>query len=171
MDNPPPADGSKIVLVDTDHCRAMFHDPAWVWKNFTRGNHFVLMDGYMDFRIGSPKQPNQDWDVTRQAMGDTLRFASRMKLAEILPTNDAALCSTRYCLRNPGKEYLVYQPETGPFDVNVVAGTYHFEWFDPSSHKTVETSQRHLTGGSMRFTPPFEGTAVLYLKAIAEDAR
>ena len=29
----------------------------------------------------------------------------------------------------------------------------------------------YLTGGATRFTPPFDGTAVLYLKAIADEAR
>lgn len=175
--DPPVADGKKVVLVDTDHVAATDLDRAeWAWKCFVRGLHPVFMDDppvegsvkHPNFKDTGPDSPAAR---TRAAMGDTLRFASRMKLAEILPTNDAALCSTRYCLRNPGKEYFVYQPEPGPFDVNVVAGSYHFEWFDPSLHKTVETGQRHLTGGSMRFTPPFEGPAVLYLKAIAEDAR
>jgi len=40
-----------------------------------------------------------------------------------------------------------------------------------TSRAVAETSQRHLTGGSMRFTPPFDGTAALYLKVIADNAR
>jgi hypothetical protein len=104
-------------------------------------------------------------------MGVTLRFASRMELAETLPTDDAALCSTRYCLRNPGKEYLVYQPEAGPFDVIVLEGNYHLEWFDPSTHETIETGQKRLASGSTRFTPPVDGTAVLYLKSTTDNAR
>jgi hypothetical protein len=171
------AEGKKLVLVDTDHVAATDVDRAeWAWKCFMRGLHPVFMDdppveGAVEHPSFPDTGPASAAARTRAAMGDTLRFASRMKLAQILPTDDAARCSTRYCLRNPGQEYLVYQPEAGPFDVNVVAGTYHLEWFDPSSHTTVQTSQRNLTGGSVRFTPPFDGIAVLYLKAIADDAR
>lgn len=90
MDNPPAADGTKIILVDTDHCRAMFHDPAWAWINFTRGNHFLLMDGYMDFRIGSPPRPKSDWDATRKAMGAARRLSERLDLARMHPRPDLA---------------------------------------------------------------------------------
>ena len=44
------------------------HDPSWVWKNLFRGNQFILMDGYVDFRLGSPEKPDPKWDVTRQTM-------------------------------------------------------------------------------------------------------
>jgi hypothetical protein len=45
----------------------LLHDPTWVWHNFTRGNHFILMDAYMDFRSGSPKHPDPKWNTTRDA--------------------------------------------------------------------------------------------------------
>jgi len=173
--DPPVAEGRKLVLVDTDHVAATDVDRAeWAWKCFLRGLHPVFMDdppveGAVEHPRFTDTGPASPAARTRVAMGDTLRFASRMKLAEILPTDDAALCSTRYCLRNPGKEYLVYQPETGPFDVNVVAGPYQFEWFDPSTHETIETGQKELADGSTRFTPPVDGTVVLYLKSTTDE--
>ncbi len=33
----PPSDGCKIMVVDTDHCRAVKYVPVWVWTNFIRG--------------------------------------------------------------------------------------------------------------------------------------
>lgn len=36
-DNPPVADGSKVVIVDTDHLWGVGGDRQWVWKSFTRG--------------------------------------------------------------------------------------------------------------------------------------
>ena len=69
LTKPPPGDGKKIVVVDTDHCQPWDHDPSWPWKCLTRGHHFILMDHYVDFRIGSPKSPDARWDVTRDAMG------------------------------------------------------------------------------------------------------
>jgi hypothetical protein len=48
-------------------------------------------------------------------------------------------------------------------------GPYHFEWFDPSTHETIETGQKELADGSTRFTPPVDGTAVLYLKSTTDE--
>ncbi|MBL7224121.1 MAG: serine hydrolase, partial [Candidatus Brocadiae bacterium] len=62
LTGPPAADGRKIVVVDTDHCQPWGHDPSWPWKCLLRGHHFILMDHYMDFRIGSPKRPDPKWD-------------------------------------------------------------------------------------------------------------
>lgn len=42
--DPPVNDGTKVILVDTDHCDPWHHDPDWVWKNLFRGNQFILMD-------------------------------------------------------------------------------------------------------------------------------
>jgi len=39
-------------------------------------------------------------------MGDTRRYAEKMNLAAMTPHPE--LVSTRYCLANPGEEYLVY---------------------------------------------------------------
>ncbi len=38
-ENPPPADGKKVVLTDTDHLWGEGGNPGWVWKSFTRGLH------------------------------------------------------------------------------------------------------------------------------------
>jgi hypothetical protein len=45
-------------------------------------------------------------------------------------------------------------------------GRYTVEWFNPASGKTVRASS--VTGGDKRFTPPFRGNAVLYLKQTVE---
>ena len=81
LTDPPSNGGTKVILVDTDHCDPWHHDPDWVWKNLFRGNQFILMDGYVDYRIGSPDQPNPKWDVTRQTMGQARTLAERIELA------------------------------------------------------------------------------------------
>lgn len=44
-DNPPPADGRKVVLSDTDHFFGVgCKDYKWVWKTFTRGHNLLYMD-------------------------------------------------------------------------------------------------------------------------------
>lgn len=44
--NPPPADGSKVIVPDTDHLGGIWGTPEWVWKSFTRGLNPIFMDPY-----------------------------------------------------------------------------------------------------------------------------
>ena len=60
LSDPPANDGTKVILVANDHCNPWHHDPDWVWKNLFRGNQFILMDRYVDFRIGSPRQARSE---------------------------------------------------------------------------------------------------------------
>jgi len=86
-----------------------------------------------------------------------------MDLIHMAPQN--GLSSTGFCLANAGVEYLVYQSGSGAFTVNLEAGTYSYEWFNPSNHTIVATGFLTVTAGSKSFTPPFSSDAVLYLKA------
>jgi hypothetical protein len=100
-------------------------------------------------------------------MGDTLRYAERMKLVEMEPRGD--LSSTGYVLANPGEEYLILQPnETAePFTVTLAAGTYAVEWFSVDARQTREADRVMVASdGSVDFTAPFAEAhpAVLYLK-------
>ncbi|HUT32120.1 MAG TPA: DUF6298 domain-containing protein [Planctomycetota bacterium] len=167
LNDPPVADGKKIIVVDTDHILPWDHNPQWPWKCLLRGHHFILMDGYRDFRIGSPKEPKPEWDVTRRAMGHTRRYAERMDLAAMTPQDK--LASTGYCLANPGVEYLVYVPAGGKVTVDLSAakGDLATAWFNP---RTGETHKGTAAGGgaSESFTAPFPGDAVLHIKQVQE---
>jgi hypothetical protein len=44
LDNPPVADGRKVVISDTDHYAPGRGDALWAWKSFLRGHHPILMD-------------------------------------------------------------------------------------------------------------------------------
>jgi hypothetical protein len=153
-DDPPAADGRKVIIVDTDHVGG--GDAKWVWKAFTRGLNPIYMD---------------TWDVSdatregvRKAMGHTLAYADKMDLASMKPQPEWS--STSYCLANAGLEYLVYQPNSGEaFSVEVKAGTYRYEWFDPRAGVITDTGRLEATDGRRRFHAPFAGDAVLYLKA------
>jgi len=152
-DSPPAADGRKVIILDTDHIGG--GDASWVWKTFTRGMNPVYMD---------------TWDVSdatsegaRKAMGHTLTCAKRMNLAGMTPRED--LASSRYCLANQGDEYLVYQPVPGvAFTVDLPAGTYDYEWFDPVSGPVNAESSFVAAGGMRSFTAPFNRDAVLYIR-------
>ncbi|NOZ23215.1 MAG: DUF4038 domain-containing protein [Planctomycetes bacterium] len=163
LDDPPVADGRKIVIVDTDHIRAFHHDPQWVWKSFLRGCHFILMDGYRDYRIGSPPKPDPGWDVTRRAMGQALAWSRRVNLAAMTPR--PALASTGYCLAQPGIEYLVYLPDGGDVSVDLTnaVGALTAEWYDPTTGMS-EGAFPVEAGAERMLSAPFWGPALLYIR-------
>ena len=100
---------------------------------------------------------------TRNALGHTRVYATRMNLAAMVPRND--LASTAYCLADPGSEYLVYQPNDGAFSVNLVARAYAYEWFNPVTGAAAGTGSIDAAGGDHSFRASFAGDAVIYLKA------
>jgi len=159
-DNPPPGDGKKIVLSDTDHLWGIGGDRVWVWKTFLRGLHPIWMDPYDDLTRWGPVPPGGE--DTRKNLGYTLTYAQRINLKDMTPQN--SLASTAYCLAAPGSEYLVYQPASGPFSVKLVAGTYGYEWFNPGAGKVDSSGTLKAGGGNQSFSPPFDGDAVLYLR-------
>lgn len=174
----PNADGQKVVLNDTDHSYfwiALKQDGlaaqrAWVWKNFLRGSQCLFMDPYLDPSHDKGRnnpagnKPDPYWDTLRDTMGDARRFAERMDLIAMAPRSE--LASTGYCLGHPGVEYLIYQPKPGEgFTVELKAATYHSEWFDPGRRRKVDGDRVQSPGGPQSFKAPFDGDAVLYLKA------
>jgi hypothetical protein len=166
LEDPPPADGRKVVLSDTDHY-AQGTDALWAWKSFLRGHHPVLMDygiiGGLD-----PSDPSYAaFEPARYAMGDTRRLAERMDLIAMEPRDD--LSSTGYALANPGAEYVVLQPAAtaDPFIVELAAGTYAVEWFGVDSRQTAAADEVSVDRERrLGFTAPLAEPepAVLYLR-------
>jgi len=166
-DNPPPADGRKVILSDTDHLWGIGGNQAWVWKSFLRGLNPLFMDPYDGVVLGNRFDPK--WDPIRKSLGYTLRFARRMNLAAMRPRGE--LASSGYCLAHAAAqdgEYLVYLPEGGEVTVDLSAtpGELGVQWFHPGSggSKTAGAIQ----GGSKRkLAAPFTGDAVLRLGSLA----
>jgi hypothetical protein len=52
--NPPAADGSKVIIVDTDHLWGVGGDRTWVWKTFARGLNPIYMDPF-EIQDGTPR--------------------------------------------------------------------------------------------------------------------
>jgi len=164
LTDPPPTDGRKVILLDTDHigARSIRTDAgvarSWVWKSFVRGYNPILMD-----HLTNPMADTSPGFVAaRVAMGHTARFAERIDLATMMPRGD--LASTRYALADPGHEYLVYQPSRWPFTVNLsgASGTYEVRWFDTTSGKT-KSSGTVRGDRTVSLWPPFAGGTVLHL--------
>ena len=99
-DNPPAADGRKVLIADVDHIWPAAPHAAWIWKCFLRRLQPILMDQCM---YGAPKWTTvPEQEAMRKYMRYTLAFSRRMNLARMTPKNE--LASTAYCLANPGVE-------------------------------------------------------------------
>jgi uncharacterized protein DUF6298 len=151
--SPPPGDGAKVVLVDTDHLWGIGGGRDWVWKTFLRGHHPIYMDPLDDDPIR---------EEARQAMGDTLRFSQRIDLAACVP--DTKICSSGYALvnRTPGREeILAWLPKgRARMDLSWVHAEMEAEWFDPANRATVVEGR---FAGRQRAASPWRGEAVLRL--------
>ncbi|MGD9494850.1 MAG: DUF6298 domain-containing protein [Armatimonadota bacterium] len=176
-DNPPAADGSKVIISDTDHLWGIGGNQAWVWKSVCQGMYPIFMDPcsppiepetpatgqsvWTDHLRGLSRL-DPKWDPVRLSMGYARRLAERMDLARAVPHGE--LASTGYCLAQPGVEYLIYAPDGGTVTVDLsgAGGSFVGEWFDPSAGELAGTLT--VEGGAARsFAPPFAGDAVLYL--------
>jgi len=174
-DDPPAADGRKVILNDTDHLWGIGGSRSWVWKSFCRGLNPLFMDPYFDGKDGGGIYGSGNivkHELTaeklrdiRQALGSTRRYAEKVNLAAMTPRN--GLSSTGYCLANsvPKRaEFLIYLPE-GPnvtVDLSAVSGPISAEWLNPSTGTITQGDP--VTGGSkLSLRAPFPGDAVLYL--------
>jgi hypothetical protein len=162
QDDPPAADGRKVIISDTDHLWGVGGERAWVWKSFARGHQPIYMDPLRKEKWFSISEAAME--AARRAMGHTRSYAEKMNLAAMTPRNE--LASTKYCLANPGVEYLIYQPKPGSaFSVELKAGSFRYEWFNPAQGEPAASGTVEASGGPQQFKASFGGDAVLYLKA------
>ncbi len=167
-DDPPPADGSKVILTDTDHLWGHGGSQGWVWKSLTRGLNPLLMDPYQPLygiqaKVGAIHWPDHPvWEPVRRNLTYALEYANRLDLAKMIPRGD--LCSTGYCLADPGVSYLVYLPDGGVARIDLFAVTHELkvEWFSPTTGETVP-DKPVTVGASQPFGAPFAGDAVVFL--------
>jgi hypothetical protein len=176
-DDPPAADGRKIVITDTDHYAPGKGDALWAWKSFLRGHHPILMDFGLIDGLHPPDPtsgtfPYAAFEPARWAMGDTRRYAERMGLLAMAPSGH--LSTTGYALVNPGEEYLVLQPggAADPFAVTLGSGTYAVEWHDVAERETLGAGRAVVAShAAINFRAPFAapGPVVLYLMRVGHE--
>ncbi len=170
-DDPPPNDGRKVVLNDTDHLWGEGGNPQWVWKTFTRGHHPLFMDRIVSLTqkvvtwAGRKAEDIQMANEIRRAMGVTRKVAERVDLASMLPLPE--LASTRYCLAAPGRQYVVFVPDGGEVIVNLAdaKGKFRVEWIHPIERMSYDGG--NVEGGAQRILKaPFAGDAALFLTLV-----
>src|SRR5262249_53767258 len=127
-----------------------------VWESFMRGFNPIYLESGL-------ANPSADENV-RGSMGYALKYSQLVDLSAMSPSSE--VCSTGYCLINPGREYLVYLPSGGTVrvDLSAASGSFVATWFSPITGQT--TSGGTVSAGiPILFTSPIAGDTVLYLQA------
>jgi hypothetical protein len=170
LETPGTADGSKVLISDTDHLCGICGSTSWVWKTFLKGQNPILMDGYDGAAIGLGAEDynasDPVWELIRKNLGYSRDYALRLDLKSAVPHGDLVLSeSIGYCLAKPGSQYLVYLPTGGSVTLNLsaVTGTLSVEWLNPATGDIVLAGT--VGGGSSVTVPaaPFSGPSVLFL--------
>jgi CubicO group peptidase (beta-lactamase class C family) len=176
--NVPAAGGTKVSILDSDHWFVveLYKDAAfgreWVWKSFCRGHHPILMEHLPPRSFVKSDHPlsadDPGYFASRKAMGFARRLVERMGLGGMTPRSE--MSSTRYCLADPGRKYLVYQPVAREaVSVELERGSYRYEWFDAVNGMVTDDGSIESLGGAQKFTPSCEGDAVLVLEAQSQS--
>lgn len=151
---------NKVSLLDTDHIWGIGGNHGWVWRSFLRGHNPIFMDPYDGTVLGNRFDPT--FEPLRINLGYTRHFAEKMNLVDMKP--HAKLASTKFCLADPGQEYLVYLSKGSEVTVDLSASSKSFaiEWFSPRTGDTIKKGK--VKGGSNQpFKAPGKGDWVLYL--------
>ena len=158
-DNPPLAGGDKVLLIDPSP--AILSGGAayqWVWKSFMRGFNPIYQ--VSDFANSITDEP------AFNSMGWALNIAQSADVSSMSPSD--TVCSTTYCLVNPGVEYLAYAPSGGvKVDLSGAKRDFIVTWFVPATGQTI--SGGTISGGKrVQLAAPVAGDAVLHLLSAAE---
>jgi len=159
--NPPPANGSKVILADTDHFWGIGGNATWVWKSFFRGLNPIFMDP-LDNDIVYANPDKVDVASIRKSMGDARVWANRIHLRTMTPHGE--LTSTNYCLADPGNEYLVFVPaDMAGATVELPEGKFRFLWYDTNTNdETIYEVFTH-PGGPWWNSKPYPVNSVLHI--------
>ena len=137
LDNPPAADGRKVVIADTDHLCGICGNRAWVWKSFMRGENPIFMDQYDNsYNLeGGDYDPNNPNDVSlRRNMGYTRVYATRMNLAAMTPRGDLSSTGYAWPIRWPTVQSIWSMRRMADRSRSTyrTPGAVNVEWFNPA---------------------------------------
>lgn len=169
--DPPASEGLKVVIADSDHLEGVLGAREagtyrrWIWKSLLRGSQPILMDPVQN---GIPGWEKESWNqpanpalpAGREAMGRARAYAAKLNLTNLAPHSD--LASSRYCLANPGKEYVVFLPDgvKATMDLSAASGKFAVEWYRVEDGKSQEDDD--LVGGKeIELASPWSGHDVV----------
>ncbi len=81
-DNPPAAEGAKVILSDTDHLGGTPGSKDWVWPSFLRGLNTI---NYGLMALGTVDEKSIAHEEAARAMGNTRALANRVHLIAMTP--------------------------------------------------------------------------------------
>ena len=156
----------KPDMLDTDHSWGLVsNNVPYLWRSMMRGHNNWYMDVYGQWTVCSNGPCPQADENMRNVMGYQRLLADRSDLIHAVPVTNGSIVSTGFALINPDSEYIIYQPASGSFTVNLPsAKTYNYEWIDPVSNATT-SGTRSYSAGAIPFIAPSGGTSVLHLRA------
>jgi hypothetical protein len=165
-DNPPAADGSKVIVTDTDHLWGIGGNTAWVWKSVCRGMNPIFMDPYDGIVLGNPF--DERWEPIRENMGIAKRVADRLDFTAMKPHNK--LASTGYCLAEPKEKYVIFLPEGETVQVTTSADrTFRTYWINVKTYERQRGERVNTTDETTEFESPFgKNETILILRAVRE---
>ena len=178
--DPPASDGRKVVLLDTDHLWGIGGTADWAWRAVCRGHNPLFMDPWepiageityedIEWFFDGEKRLLNDrnypgFGELRAALGDARRYVERMNLVDCVPAEK--LCSSRFCLAEESRRYLIFVPGGGNVTVDLrrAPGPLVVEWFDPLA-RTATQALDSVPGGDYRvLASPFSSDSVLFLE-------
>ena len=161
------ADGSKVVIWDTDHVMGLTDQFQWVLQSFCGGNNPLYMDEWDGALYGSDRRVDATYTMIRRLTGAAVSYSRRMTLASATP--NGALSTTGWCLAKTSSpaQLFIYQSGTGAFNVTLtsISGTFTLEWYRVSTGETQAGS--NVNGSAVRtLTPPWSGQVAAFLQQV-----
>jgi len=153
-------EGSNGVKPDADDPEHDEPRKNCLWGNLMAGGagcewYFGYKFPHNDLNCEDWRSRDHMWDLTRYALEF---FHNYLPFNQMSP--DDSLVSVGWCLVKPGEIYAVYLPEGGITDLNLAAGSYIVQWYNPrAGGKLQKGSVTKVTGPGMVSlgSPPAEG--------------
>src|SRR5437773_7869768 len=159
--NPPLAVGNKVLFFEVNPTLVGDGSSSQsVWKSFAQGLNPIYKEPD-SLNVGAS-------DSLHAAIGQSLTYSQFLNLSAMTPSN--TVCSSGYCLVNPGAEYLIYMPSGSQISVDLSGTSQKFlaNWFNPATGETV-SGNSISGGGQVTLTSPFRRETVLHLMAQAQS--
>jgi len=110
-------DLDKVIFSDIDpKLLASSTSYSMVWKSLMRGFNPIYLESDLANLTAA--------ETVRNSMGYALKYSHLVDLSSMSPSSE--VCSSGYCLINPGREYLVYLPAGGTVRVDLSAASGSF---------------------------------------------